>query len=81
VHEYAVIQTLVETVLETLRKRPPCTVREIHVSVGSESGYVEDSLRASYEILAQGTPLGLARLVLVVRGGQAVTLERLVLEE
>jgi len=75
------MQTLVETVLETLRGRPPATVREIHVSVGADAGYAKESLEAAFGVLVEGTILLGSRLVLTDRGGDAVMLQRLVLEE
>lgn len=80
-HEYAVMQSLVEAVLETLRKRPPCFVKEVRVTVGEDSGYVVESLKAAYEVLVEGTVLLGSNLLLLPEPGTAVTLQRLVLEE
>ena len=60
-HEYAIVQQLVDEILEDLRRREVRSVRQVHLRRGST--FSEGSLRQAYEILTANTPLAGAELI------------------
>lgn len=80
-HEYALVQDLIEQVLTTMKARGLSRAKSIEVSVGGSSGYSTESLKQAYEILSAETELNGTMLVLKEVDGQDVVLQRMTLEE
>jgi len=55
-HEFAIAQTLVETVLERARAHGAGRVDRVRVRVGALSGVVPEALSFAFEALTAGTP-------------------------
>lgn len=64
-HERPFTQKIVESILGCLKDYPAGQVTAARVSVGEVYHLVPDSVRAHFESLTAGTPLGGARLELV----------------
>ena len=80
-HEYALVQDLIEQVIATMRARGLSHAKSIEVSVGGSSGYSADSLKQAYDILSAETELNGTTLVLKEVDGRDVVLQRMTLEE
>lgn len=80
-HEFALIQDMIEEVLSRMKAHDPARVKVVELNVGESSGYSAESLRQAYDVLTEGTPLGDAELVVTPSEGSDVVLRRLVLEE
>jgi hydrogenase nickel incorporation protein HypA/HybF len=68
VHELSVTQSVVDTVLA---RTGPARVTVLRLSVGRLSGVVPDALRFCFELVAEGTPLEGADLVIEEPAGRA----------
>lgn len=63
-HELSITQEIVRIVEETRSGADPeARVRRVFLRIGKLTGFVEDSVRHYYEILAEGTPLEGAEIV------------------
>ncbi|SEK54745.1 Hydrogenase-3 nickel incorporation protein HypA [Blastococcus sp. DSM 46786] len=67
-HELAISQAVVDAVRERTGDQ---RVRSLRLVVGRLSGVVPDALRFSFELVAEGTPLEGADLVIEEPGGRA----------
>ena len=56
-HELAIATSLVESLLELVKKQSANKVLEVHLSVGKLRALSIDQLKFSYEILSKGTAL------------------------
>lgn len=65
-HELSIVSSVVESVLESLRKYPGARVTEVRLNVGVLASVVEDSLQFCYGIATEGTLLEGSRLVVNV---------------
>lgn len=68
-HEYSLMQQVIETILETLKKPGVCSpgsVKEVILKVGALDMHSEASCRQAYALLAKGTILEESRLTLVL---------------
>jgi hydrogenase nickel incorporation protein HypA/HybF len=54
-HEYSIVQSLVESVAAAVRTRPDATVYGVHVSVGELAGVDCTLLATAYEVFRAGT--------------------------
>lgn len=61
-HEFSVVEQLVDRLLSELRDKGITSVREVHLRRGST--FAEAPLRQAFEILKQNTPLQNAALVI-----------------
>jgi hydrogenase nickel incorporation protein HypA/HybF len=57
VHEFAIATSLVEALLELVKKQSASKVLEVHLRVGKLRVLSIDQLKFSYEILSKGTAL------------------------
>ena len=80
-HEYALVQDLIEQVLTTMRTQRLSLAKSIEVNVGSSSGFSAESIKQAYEILSAETELNGATLVIKEVDGRDVVLQRMTLEE
>ena len=80
-HEYALVQDLIEQVLTTMNARGLSTAKLIEVNVGGASGYSAESLKQAFDILSGDTELSATALMLKEVDGQDVVLRRIVFEE
>jgi Zn finger protein HypA/HybF involved in hydrogenase expression len=80
-HEFALVQDLMENALAEMRLKKAKRVKSIEVSVGESSGYSSESLKQAYEILIEDTDLKDTKLVLKEVKGRDVLLKRLVMEQ
>ncbi|MEO8593877.1 MAG: hydrogenase maturation nickel metallochaperone HypA [Candidatus Solibacter sp.] len=62
-HELSIAASIVELATEEAEKRH-IEVVAIHLKLGALSGVVREALEGSYELVAAGTPLQLAALVI-----------------
>jgi hydrogenase nickel incorporation protein HypA/HybF len=62
-HELSIVQSVVDSVTESLAEYPGARVLEVRLRVGALAAVVEDSLQFCYEIAIEGTPLAGSRLV------------------
>lgn len=67
-HELAIAESVVSSVLERTGERPVSSVR---LRVGRLAGVVPDALRFSFELATAGTPLAGAALEIVEEPGRA----------
>lgn len=68
-HEGAITQSVIETVLETLRaEQVTGRVTEVHVTVGVAQGIVPESMKMFFDMEKAGTPLEQSELVVTVQG-------------
>lgn len=67
-HELAITQSVVDTVVERTAGRRVCGVR---VEIGALSGVVADAMSFCFELAAAGTPIEGATLEIDVVAGQA----------
>ena len=65
-HELSIVSSVVETVMESLAAYPGARVVEVRLRVGALSAVIEDSLQFCFGIVAEGTPLEKARLVVTI---------------
>jgi hydrogenase nickel incorporation protein HypA/HybF len=68
VHELSLTQAVVDAVVERLGDTP---VARVTLEIGRLSGVVVDSVRFCFEVVAQGTPVEGAQLVVLEPRGQA----------
>ncbi len=54
-HEYSIIQSLVDSVEKTARQRPGATVHSIEVRIGELSGVDSELLATAYDVFRAGT--------------------------
>ena len=62
-HELSIVQSVVDSVTESLARYPGARVLEVRLRVGALAAVVEDSLQFCFGIATEGTPLEGARLV------------------
>lgn len=67
-HELAITQSLLETVLGRTGER---SVTAVHLRIGQLSGVLPDAMRFCFELVSQGTRLAGATLQIDEPGGQA----------
>ena len=79
-HEFALVQDLLENALSALKSKKAKKVKTIEVDVGESSGYSSESLQQAYDILSADTELRGTKLVLRKVKGREVILKRLVME-
>ncbi len=79
-HEFALVQDLLENAVAAMKSNNAKSVKTIEVDVGDSSGYSSESLQQAYEILSADTDLKGTRLVLNKVEGHEVVLKRLVME-
>lgn len=79
-HEFALVQDLLENALTAMKSKNAKSVKTIEVDVGDSSGYSSESLQMAYEILSADMELKGTRLILNTVEGREVVLKRLVME-
>jgi len=62
-HELSIVQSIVDSVTESLSRFPGARIVEVRLRVGALAAVVEDSLQFCYEIAIEGTLLAGSRLV------------------
>ena len=62
-HELSIVQSIVETVTESVAAYPGARVIEVRLRVGALASVVEDSLQFCYGIATEDTPLAGSKLV------------------
>jgi hydrogenase nickel incorporation protein HypA/HybF len=62
-HELSIVESVVDSVTESLARYPGARVIEVRLRVGALAAVVEDSLQFCFGIATEGTPLEGARLV------------------
>lgn len=66
-HEFAIGEELVKTVLEELgRLSPPCRLRTARVVVGAMRRVIPEHLRFAYEVMTRDTPAAGSSLAITV---------------
>jgi hydrogenase nickel incorporation protein HypA/HybF len=68
VHELSITQAIVDSVVERMGATP---IARVTVHIGRLSGVVVDSVRFCFDLVADGTPLAGAELVVVEPAGHA----------
>jgi hydrogenase nickel incorporation protein HypA/HybF len=63
-HELSIVNSVVETVTESLAAYPGARVLEVRLRVGVLASVVEESLQFCYEIAIEETPLAGSKLVI-----------------
>lgn len=61
-HELSIVESIVDSVTESLARYPGARVLEVRLRVGALAAVVEDSLQFCFRIATEGTPLEGARL-------------------
>ena len=61
-HELSIVESVVDSVTESLARYPGAHVVEVRLRVGALAAAVEDSLQFCFEIATEGTPLEGSRL-------------------
>ena len=61
-HEFSIVQQLVERLLHEAKTRESTAVKEVHLRRGST--FAEAPLRQAYQILSENTPLQNANLII-----------------
>jgi hydrogenase nickel incorporation protein HypA/HybF len=64
-HELSIVESIVETVTESLAAYPGASVVEVRLKLGALSAVVQDSLEFCYGIATEGTRLEGSRLAVV----------------
>lgn len=80
-HEFALIQDLIEKTLAEMKTKGANKVTLIELSVGNSSGYSSESLKMAYELLVADTDFKDAELVLETVEGRDVLIKRLIMEQ
>lgn len=80
-HEFALIQDLIEKTLAEMKAKGADKVTMIELSVGNSSGYSSESLKQAYELLVADTDFKGTELVLKAVEGREVLITRLVMEQ
>ena len=80
-HEFALVQDLMEQAVSRMRAEGASRVKSIELHVGRSSGYSKESLNQAFEILAPDSGMGEAKLVMKRVEGTEVVLRRIVLEK
>jgi hydrogenase nickel incorporation protein HypA/HybF len=62
-HELSIVESVVDSVIESLAAYPGARVLEVRLRVGALAAVVEDSLQFCFGIATEGTPVEGARLV------------------
>lgn len=62
-HELSIVQSVVDTVTESIAAYPGARVTEVRLRVGALASVVEESLQFCYGIATEGTPLAGSKLV------------------
>jgi hydrogenase nickel incorporation protein HypA/HybF len=73
-HELALMDDLVETVIDKMGAR---RVRVIRLVVGKQSGVLADALRFSFDVAVEGTPLAGAALEVIDTDGADLCLKEI----
>jgi Zn finger protein HypA/HybF involved in hydrogenase expression len=61
-HEYSVVQQLIEKLLEEVKKRGGAVVKEVRLRRGST--FAEGPIQQAFEIMSENTPLQDAQLII-----------------
>jgi hydrogenase nickel incorporation protein HypA/HybF len=61
-HELSIVESVVDSVSESLAPYPGARVLEVRLRIGALAAVVEDSLQFCFGIAAEGTPIAGARL-------------------
>jgi Zn finger protein HypA/HybF involved in hydrogenase expression len=80
-HEFALIQDLIEKTLAEMKAKEANKVTLIELSVGNSSGYSTESLKQAYELLVADTDFKDAELVLETVEGRDVIIKRIMMEQ
>ncbi len=78
-HEYTLIQDLVEQAMSRMNAEKASGIKTIEVHVGKSSGYSEENLTQAFEIIAAESGLKATKLVLKSIEGSDVFLQQIVL--
>jgi Zn finger protein HypA/HybF involved in hydrogenase expression len=79
-HEYALMEEVLETIMQRMEAEGARTVKTIVLKVGKRSGYSPESLQQAHEVLRRGTPADASELVINLDDGDSIVLEKAVLE-
>ncbi len=79
-HEFALIQDLLEKTVSEMRSQGASAVKSIEIDVGESSGYSKESLKVAFELLSAETEVKGAALVLTDVKGLEVLLRRIIME-
>jgi len=80
-HEFALIQDLIEKTLAEMQAKGANKVTLIELGVGDSSGYSSESLKLAFELLVADTDFKDTELVLKNVEGREVLIKRLVMEQ
>ncbi len=79
-HEFALIQDLLEKTISEMKSRSASTVKSVELDVGESSGYSKESLKVAFDLLSAETEVKGAALVLTDVEGYEVVLKRIIME-
>ena len=79
-HEFALIQDLIEKTLAEMNAKGAKKVTLIELRVGNSSGYSSESLKQAYELLVADSDFKDTELVLKNVEGRDVLIKRLIME-
>jgi len=65
-HEFSIVQNIVEIAIETASQNHVKSVRSVEVEIGQASGIVADAMDFAWESLIKDTPLRQASLVIKI---------------
>jgi Zn finger protein HypA/HybF involved in hydrogenase expression len=80
-HEFALIQDLIEKTLAEMKAKGANKVTLIELSVGNSSGYSSESLKLAFELLVADTDFKDTELLLKTVEGREVLIKRLIMEQ
>ncbi len=80
-HEYTLIQDLVEQAISRMNVEKASRIKAIEVHVGKTSGYSEENLAQAFEIISAESGLKGTELVLKSIEGSDVFLQQIVLSK
>lgn len=80
-HEYTLIQNLIEEVHIKMKERKASKLKLIELHVGESSGYSKENLKQAFDILITETEFKDAELKLTSIDGSDIYLQSFVLEE
>jgi Zn finger protein HypA/HybF involved in hydrogenase expression len=79
-HEYAIIEEVLEAIMQRVVAEGASGVKRIVLRVGRLSGYSPESLQQAHDVLKRGTPAESSSLVIRLDDGDSVILEQVVIE-
>jgi Zn finger protein HypA/HybF involved in hydrogenase expression len=65
-HEYALMERVMESILKRLEEELPARVVEVSLKIGVLELHSQEATRMAFQVLAQGTPLEKSRLTLTL---------------